>query len=298
MERSGRPDVLFGPYGTVLEDRGRVLGIADLHDPLKLLEGGVYRDETIATARGYAAVADVATTNAYRLRTLLRSGNVQLYREAVEAHHSAVLEALNGQRKRLFHAVGGTFDGSYDPDNAPSAEDAKDFHAEQLATAKGLQGIEAVLFETINTSREALGIALAARESGVPVILSFVIDKQGNLLSGEGLADSIARIDAASGSYPIGYSLNCCPVEGIWPAISESNGQRGRIIGAYPNSSSADPRTFDESDGVIHLPDHNVRAAELGSMARAHRDLNFVGGCCGFDHAAVEALSRGIRSDK
>lgn len=293
MSRSEGPEILFGPYGTALELRGAELGIPDLHHSAKILEGGAYRAATIEVARRHAVVADIATTNTYGSRVLLRDGDLQLYRDVVEAHHSAVIEALNGSGPRkIYHAVGGTCAGSYDPDDAPSMEDARDFHAEQLAVAKGLQGISAVLFETINTSREAMGIALAAKAFGLPVILSFVIDKHGRLLSGESLADSMAEIDDASGSYPLGYSLNCCPKEGIAPALDAFNANR--VIGVYPNASSADPRTFDGSEGVMGVEDHELYADVLAQIARTN-NLAFVSGCCGIDEKLIGSIRAKLR---
>lgn len=298
MSTIEKPDVLFGPYGTVLEERGRQNDCRDLSLPINVLHGGQYRQAVLDVAKGYAAVADIATTNSFGLRTTLRNGNEQLYREALKAHYDVVKEAVAGQRKKIFVCLG-PYGNCYDPGESPDSGLAHDFHAEQLAAVKELDVVDAILFETLCTAKEAVGIALAAKEMDAKVIISFVIDKVGRLLSGETLNDAIAQVEAASGSFPQGYSVNCCPVEGVWKALDRSNGYRQRIVAAYPNASSKDPRELETVDGIVKDIDHHSHAGELANIALQNSNIAIVGGCCGFDHQSVEILARKIaRSDR
>lgn len=296
---------MSGPFGTVLEERAKALGIPDLPKAARVVDGGSYRTETLAIARGYLdRGADVATTNTFGLRSLLRHGDIQTYKEAVAAQVNLTREALDGFRDRNLVVNLGPFGvgpngGCYNPDEAPvDAKESKDFHAEQLAVVRPFleaAGVDAIIFETICTGREGLGVALAARELIVPVIPSFVIDKDARLFSGEPLVDVLRQIDDATGNYPLGYSVNCCPVPGAFEAIAGSNGKRDRLVMAYPNASERDPRELEELDGVVHLHDNGVTAEQLISLTRRNPSIKIVGGCCGFDHDDIGVISQAVR---
>jgi S-methylmethionine-dependent homocysteine/selenocysteine methylase len=59
--------------------------------------------------------------------------------------------------------------------------------AENLATA----GVDLILIETMNTVAESVVASRAARDTGLPFMISFVSWAQANLLSGEALAEAI-----------------------------------------------------------------------------------------------------------
>lgn len=298
MSRLLETQVSFGPYGSVFDRLGPEIGVPDLNDSTKILQGGRYREEHLNLARQYLGVgARVATTNTFGARHLLRAGDAQTYKELVGAHVDVVREALKGTKRRsLAVAFGPAGNDCYKPDDAPATpEEARDFHAEQLALARDLwqkAGIDVALFETICTGREGLGAVLAAQNLGLPVIPSFVIDKEAKLFDGEPLVEALRKIDSATGSYALGFGINCCPIEGAVKALSIANGMRHRILMVYPNSSSEDPRKLQEMKGVVHLHDHEGTAKQLVQMIRENPSIRVIGGCCGYDQKAISALAR------
>jgi len=288
----------FGPYGTEFEELGPKIGVPDLDQSSKILDGGIYRSARLDLAREYLqAGARVATTDTFGARHFLRSGDLPTYKELIGAHVDVVCEALKGTRRRsLAVAFGPAGNDCYKPEDAPTtAEEARDFHAEQLAVAQELwqkAGIDTALFETICTGREGLGVVLAAQKLGLPVIPSFVIDKEAKLFDGEPLVDVLKRIDAATGSYALGYGINCCPIEGAEKALSSANGMRHRILMVYPNASSEDPRKLQEKKGVVHLHDREGTVKQLVNMVRQNPSIRIIGGCCGYDPKAIRSLAR------
>lgn len=59
---------------------------------------------------------------------------------------------------------------------------------------------------------EAVGIADAARAAGMPVVLSFTVETDGRLPTGQSLREAIEATDAATGGHPADYIVNCaCP---------------------------------------------------------------------------------------
>lgn len=304
MSRLLETQVSFGPYGTVFEDLGPRIGIPDLDKSANILQGGQYREHHLKLAREYLHVgARVATTNTFGARHFLRSGDAQGYRELVAAHLDVVGEALNGTRRRsLAVAFGPAGEDCYKPQDAPTtAAEAKDFHLQQLEVAKDhwkRAGIDVALFETLCTGREGLGVVLAAQQIGLPVIPSFVIDRDANLFDGEPLFDVLADIDAQTNKYALGYGINCCPIEGAENALSTANGMRHRLLMVYPNASSEDPRRLQEKQGVVHLHDHEGTARQLVDMVRRNPSIRVVGGCCGYDRKAIRALANHARGKK
>ncbi|MBI5754456.1 homocysteine S-methyltransferase family protein [Candidatus Peregrinibacteria bacterium] len=290
---------LFGPYGSELQALGDRIGVKDLQNSTNITRGGIYREATLDLARRYLRYADVATTNTFGARALLRYGEPQLYREVVETQVRIILEALDGvDGKNLVVPLGpyGVDNrGCYNLAEAPSDSfEARDFHEQQLAVVRELRKqnpIDAVVFETISTGREALGAVLAAKKMGVPVIPSFWVDVEGNLKTGDKLADVLRHIDNTTGNYPLGYSVNCCPLAGAEAAIGHANGKRDRLIMAYPNASDADPSTLEEVDGAVTVRDHHTTAAQLVRMTMNNMSLRVVGGCCGFDSGAIATIA-------
>ena len=292
---------MSGPYGTVLEERAKQLEVPDLSKSVNVTQGGIYRAETLAIARGYLDKgANVATTNTFGTRGLLRAAQPELYRQVVTEHVGLVRQALEGFHNRNLVVSLGPYGDCYKPEDAPSDEkDARDFHSQQLAVVKDLllsAGIDAVVFETLCTGREAIGATMAAKELKIPVIPSFVVDRDAKLFSGEPLVEVLRQIDDITGSYPLGFSINCCPVSGAFQAIADSNGKRDRLIMAYPNSSERDPRELEEIDGVVHLHDNGSTAQQLVELVRRNASIKIIGGCCGFDHDDIGVISAAVRT--
>ncbi|MBP9771040.1 homocysteine S-methyltransferase family protein [Candidatus Gracilibacteria bacterium] len=304
MSRLLETQVSFGPYGTVFEDRGPKIGIPDLDKSANILNGGRYREEHLRLAQQYLqAGARVATTNTFGARHALKRNDLPLYRELIEAHVDVVREALQGTKRRSLAISFGPYGTDcYNPEDAPAGEnESRDFHAEQFAVARELwekAGIDVAVAETISTGREGLGVVLAAQKLGLPVIPSFVIDKDANLFDGEPLVEALKRIDAATGASALGYGINCCPIEGAETALSVANGMRHRILMVYPNASSEDPRKLQETQGVVHLHDHEGTAKQIVEMVRRNPSIRVVGGCCGYDQKAIRTLAHHAKGER
>ena len=55
---------------------------------------------------------------------------------------------------------------------------------------------------------EAIGVALAARDAGMLVVISFTVETDGTLPSGDRLGDAVTAVDEATGGYPAYYMIN------------------------------------------------------------------------------------------
>jgi homocysteine S-methyltransferase len=62
---------------------------------------------------------------------------------------------------------------------------------------------------TMNCVEEALGIARAAQRVAIPVAISFTVETDGRLPTGQTLEEAVDQIDGATSGYPAYYMINC-----------------------------------------------------------------------------------------
>ena len=89
-----------------------------------------------------------------------------------------------------------------------TAEAARAYHRPQITTFADTQA-DLITAMTLTYPDEAIGIAQAARDVEMPVVLSFTVETDGNLPDGSTLAAAIAMVDDATDAYPAYYMINC-----------------------------------------------------------------------------------------
>ncbi len=186
----------------------------------------------------------------------------------------------------LVNGIIGPHGDAYAPDKVLSADEAQAYHARQVEvlTAAGVDMISAM---TLSSTGEAIGIARAAREAGVPVSLCFTIETDGKLVSGQALADAIAQTEAATDGYALWYGINCAHPDLFRDVLSGDWLTRIGMVRA--NASRLSHAELDEST--------ELDAGNPDELARQYRDLaeilpglRVVGGCCGTDLRHVAAI--------
>jgi homocysteine S-methyltransferase len=147
---------------------------------------------------------------------------------------------------------------------------------------------------TMNYLAEAAGIAVAAATTGRPYVLSFTVETDGRLPSGESLGQAIETIDELARGVPEYYMINCAHPSHFAHVLAELGPLAGRIGGVRANASRL---SHAELDACTTLDDGDP--AELGADYRRLRtllpNLAVVGGCCGTDHRHVAAIAAALR---
>src|SRR5262245_5428947 len=92
--------------------------------------------------------------------------------------------------------VGPRGDG-YDPGQVMTAQEAETYHADQI-DAFAQAGADMVAAITMTNVPEAIGITRAGRRFGLPVAISFTVETDGTLPTGESLQMAIEQVDAAT----------------------------------------------------------------------------------------------------
>ena len=103
--------------------------------------------------------------------------------------------------------IGPRGDG-YDPGKIMSPEEAQAYHSQQVRIFAD-EEVDMISAITMTNVNEAIGIAQAAQEAGLPVVISFTVETDGNLPTGDSLGKAINIVDRATGNGPAYYMINC-----------------------------------------------------------------------------------------
>ena len=185
--------------------------------------------------------------------------------------------------------IGPRGDG-YVADTSMSPREAAEYHGMQVETFVGTEA-DLVTGITMTYAEEAIGLTLGARQSDMPVVISFTVETDGKLPTGQTMSDAIRQVDDATAGYPAYYMINCAHPTHFEEAVSADEPQFERIRGLRANASSMSHAELDEA------PDLDAGdPAELGRQYAALRKqqlkhLNIMGGCCGTDHRHIEQIA-------
>ena len=173
-----------------------------------------------------------------------------------------------------------------------SSGDARAYHAWQIDVFADT-GADMVAAYTLNYIDEAIGIALAASGAAMPVAISFTLETDGRLPSGEALGEAIGRTDEATGGYPAYYMINCAHPTHFADTLARGGDWLGRIRGLRANASKRSHAELDNSPD-LDTGDPDELGREYRELAAMLPQLSIVGGCCGTDHRHVEAVQRSL----
>jgi S-methylmethionine-dependent homocysteine/selenocysteine methylase len=181
----------------------------------------------------------------------------------------------------------------YDPGTLMTADQAQSYHAEQLGWLADA-GVDMITSLTITNIPEAVGIVRAAQQADLPVVISFTLETDGRLPTGDTLRAAIEAVDAETGSGPAYYMINCAHPTHFADMLAEGGAWLERVRGLRANASK---RSHAELDAAPDLDDGNPveLGGEYADLLRQHGHITVMGGCCGTDHRHVEAISRACK---
>ena len=196
-------------------------------------------------------------------------------RDQLETHDTPMV--LSG-------CIGPRGDG-YQANTAMTIEAARDYHATQINTYAATAA-DIVTAMTMTNMEEAAGIALAARQAGIPSVISFTLETDGKLPTGQSLKDAIIAVDAATGAAPAYYMINCAHPDHFADILEPGAVWMERLKGVRANASRM---SHAELDACTELDDGDPEEFSALHAALTARYPNFtvLGGCCGTDHRHV-----------
>jgi homocysteine S-methyltransferase len=186
-------------------------------------------------------------------------------------------------------AIGPRGDG-YKAGERMTPAEAERYHAAQV-NAFARTEADMVSAITIPYPEEAIGIAQAARAAGMPVVISFTVETDGTLPSGDALGAAIEQVDEATAGAPAYYMINCAHPTHFEGVLEEEGLWLDRVRGIRANASKQSHAELDEAT-ELDAGDPVDLAEHYRHLQARLRRLSVVGGCCGTDHRHIAAISR------
>ena len=257
------------------------LEVARRHNVGFVLEANTWRANPAWGARLGYSLDDLAEANRQAV------GFVATIREREEAPGRPI----------VLSAPIGPEDDAYDPEDRLTAAEAEAFHSWQAS----------VLADTARRPRQRAHDHLRRRgdrdrqssdEAWSPGHVSFTVETDGRLPSGQALAEAIEQVDAETDGSAAYFMVNCAHPTHFLPVLDVPGPWR-RVLGIRANASAKSHAELDESE-VLDDGDPVALAAEYLAIGERLPHLTVLGGCCGTDHRHVGSIAdawfaRGVR---
>jgi len=183
--------------------------------------------------------------------------------------------------------IGPRGDG-YSPDNLMSIEIAEEYHSFQIALVADTNA-DLVSALTMNYNEEAIGIVKAAKNNNIPVVISYTVETDGKLPSGQSLEEAITSLDKMTDNYVSYYMINCAHPDHFADILNPGSTWVKRIKGLRANASTKSHAELDESE-ILDQGDKGQLARKYQELKSLLPNLNVIGGCCGTDHTHMEMI--------
>ena len=202
------------------------------------------------------------------------------------------LEEIQGReegpgRPVVISAPVGPGGDAYDGSRRLTAGEAEAYHSWQVGVLAETAA-DIVAGMTLAHVEEAIGLVQASRAVGMPVAVSFTVETDGRLPSGQPLGEAIEQVDAETGGAPAYFMINCAHPTHFLPVFA-APGPWQRILGIRANASAKSHAELDESDELDDGDPHGLAGEYLRIRERLPH-LTVLGGCCGTDHRHVAAI--------
>ncbi|PZQ49074.1 MAG: hypothetical protein DI551_00020 [Micavibrio aeruginosavorus] len=289
---SGNTILMPGALGTELQRRG-------YETKLPLWSAGANLEApalvTQIHADYLAAGADICVTNTFRTtpRTYEKLGNPALARDAMKAAVDCAKAARDQFKGRDIFIAGSfaTLEDCYEPDLVPDEPALTREHEEQ-ATWLAAEGVDFLLPETINSLREAIVMARAASNTGLPFVISFVVRENGDLFDGTPLAEAVEKTDYKG---RIGVSINCRPIDTLSAALPALVKSYDGLKGIYANGIG---RPDDDLGWIFEENADSIEKYLNAALSWQQAGCRVIGGCCGTTPAYVKAMAERLKNTR
>ena len=187
----------------------------------------------------------------------------------------------------------GPREDAYAPAAQMNSDEAERYHSEQIS-AFAETDIDVISGYTLAYPSEAIGMVRAARRFELPVVISFTVETDGRLPTGETLEAAITEVDDATESYAAYFMINCAHPE-HFSQVLENAPWMQRIRGIIANASRCSHAELDEAK---ELDDGNPTelGVQLADIRRQFPHIQVLGGCCGTDIRHMKQIVTALRA--
>ena len=210
-----------------------------------------------------------------------RDAIAQVNRAAIAFVEELRDAAPAGQGVVLLEAPVGPRGDAYAPQTLMTAAEAEAYHAAQMGTLADT-AVDLVTALTFTYADEAIGIVRAASAAGLPIAVSFTVETDGRLPSGQTLRAAIERVDAETDGAPLHYLINCAHPAHFAATVAEDGAWRERIRGLRANASRRSHAELDEAEELDEGDPADLAARHVALRGDLPA-VTILGGCCGTD---------------
>lgn len=239
----------------------------------------------ILEAPTYRANPDWALKIGYSLKSL-----DAMNRTAVQEMEKIRNDHENENFKIAISVCIGPRGDGYSPDNKMSIKMAEEYHSVQIKTIADTNA-DLVSALTMNYNEEAIGIVNAAKKNNIPVVISYTVETDGKLPSGESLEEAIISLDKITDNYVSYFMINCAHPDHFVNVLDPDSNWTNRIKGIRANASCKSHSELDESE-TLDEGDKEQLARKYKHLKTLLPNLNIIGGCCGTDHTHMEEICK------
>ena len=192
-------------------------------------------------------------------------------------------------RPIVLNGVIGPRGDAYAPEAAVAADEAEAYHSKQIGWLADTDA-DMVTALTFTQADEATGLVRAAQAKDMPVVVSFTLETDGRLPTGQPLGDAIEEVDAATDNGAAYFMINCAHPDHFMHVLDGADWTR-RVRGLRCNASRLSHAELDACDTLDH-----GNPEELGRQYKAIHEqmpwMNVFGGCCGSDLRHVAQVAQ------
>ena len=211
---------------------------------------------------------------------------VSVNRKAIELLNDIRNEYETERTRIIINGCIGPRGDGYNPMVIMSTDEAQAYHATQIGVFSQTNA-DMVTALTMTYPEEAIGIVRAATAVGMPVVISFTVETDGRLPTGQTLKEAIELVDTATQKAPVYYMVNCAHPSVFESVLTPGEAWVARIHGIRGNASKKshaelnDSKELDDGNPVQFGEDNRALVNKL-------KNLNVLGGCCGVDCRHIE----------
>lgn len=191
----------------------------------------------------------------------------------------------------VLNALVGPRGDAYAPEQEIAANEAEDYHSLQMGWLAQTE-VDMVSALTFTQSDEAIGAVRAARAAGLPIVVSFTVETDGNLPTGQSLGAAIRAVDEATDQAAAYFMINCAHPDHFMHILEDKDWSH-RIRGLRCNASRLSHAELDECE-VLEDGDPIELAQQYLEMKRQMPWLSIFGGCCGSDLRHVTQIIKAL----
>lgn len=242
----------------------------------------------LAAEAGLPMLICAPTWRVDRARIKAAGFDERLNREAVRFMRELQAKWHRGLAPVFVGGLIGPKNDCYAPEEALSADEAHKYHSWQVHELAE-SGVDCIIGQTFPAVSEALGVGKAAREAGIPYIISFCINRHAMILDGTPLHEGIQQLDRELQESPAGYMVNC-----VFPTFIQPENQPPelftRLVGIQANASSKDHDQLENADTLQQ--DNREEWIDLMLELNSRYGVKILGGCCGTDERYIGGIAK------